>query len=204
LKNKKSCYVGFVLITKIELKVETEEAVVKQGDTLNIIAEITPDNATEKKLDWTTSDEEIAKIKIDEENLTATIEGVKAGVVTIIASATDGTTILGYSDSTGITDTVGRIVEETNKVNAISVDKSSTEKNYVVHPAFRNGDTGDENTSYKNGEWNSEISGIWVAKFEASFEGSETTAASGQYNGTAKTLQSKPGSINYRQCIWYI
>jgi len=341
--------VGFVLITKIELKVETGEAVVEQGKTLNIIAEITPDNATEKKLDWTTSDEdeEIAEITIiDEENLTATIKGLKAGEVTIKAKATDGTdvegqikitvkavpaeefdraasvgdidvvfvdkqnnvidvatqqnnlkptldtegkmvpvywdatssawivcettspnwysytetdkrwanimlrdglevegitdtsletgatiaemagkkvtlvgsmfvyipryaykityydedgtTILGYSDSTGITDTVGRIVDGTNKVNAISVDKSENERNYVVHPAFRNGNTGDENTSYKNGEWNEEISGIWVAKFEASFADSGTTAASGQYNGTDKTLQTKPGVASWR------
>ena len=34
---------------------------------------------------------------------------------------------------------------------------------YVVHPAFQNG----QSTGYQNGEWKKEITGIWVAKFEA-------------------------------------
>ncbi len=37
---------------------------------------------------------------------------------------------------------------------------------YKVHPAFKNGNS----NNYKNGEWDSEISGIWVAKYEMGME----------------------------------
>ncbi len=37
---------------------------------------------------------------------------------------------------------------------------------YKVHPAFKNGSS----NNYKNGEWDSEISGIWVAKYEMGME----------------------------------
>ena len=40
---------------------------------------------------------------------------------------------------------------------------------YVVHPAFQNG----ESTGYQNGEWKSEILGIWVAKFQAGIKTTE-------------------------------
>ena len=40
---------------------------------------------------------------------------------------------------------------------------------YVVHPAFENG----ESTGYQNGEWKSEILGIWVAKFQAGIKTTE-------------------------------
>ena len=46
------------------------------------------------------------------------------------------------------------------------------ELGYQVHPAFRDG----KNNQYHNGEWNEEITGIWVAKFEAGYAGQENTA----------------------------
>lgn len=44
---------------------------------------------------------------------------------------------------------------------------------YTVHPAFQNG----ANTGYANGEWNKEISGIWISKFEAGFAQQKNTAS---------------------------
>ena len=54
---------------------------------------------------------------------------------------------------------------------------------YVIHPAFNYGET---------------VSGIWVAKFEASPAGATTDVADSQYNGTDKTLQVKPGVSSWR------
>ena len=48
-----------------------------------------------------------------------------------------------------------------------------TKKGYIVHPAFKNG----SNTGYLNGEWDKEISGIWVSKFEAGYAEIENTAS---------------------------
>ena len=79
----------------------------------------------------------------------------------------------GYHDnSTGGMD-VKFLLGRTNKTidNATIVDYNSTTTNnytsfpdgYVVHPAFKNGSS----NGYTNGEWKTEILGIWVAKFQA-------------------------------------
>lgn len=44
---------------------------------------------------------------------------------------------------------------------------------YIVHPAFIDGKT----NNYMNGEWDKEITGIWVSKFEAGYAGQEKTAS---------------------------
>ena len=56
------------------------------------------------------------------------------------------------------------------------------------------------------GKWNiqpafnygQEVSGIWVAKFEASPEGAPTNKSNSEYNGTGKKLQVKPGVSSWR------
>lgn len=44
---------------------------------------------------------------------------------------------------------------------------------YKVHPAFTNG----KENNYANGEWDEEITGIWVSKFEAGYAGQKNTAS---------------------------
>ncbi len=58
--------------------------------------------------------------------------------------------------------------------NLDSDNNDVTKQGYIVHPAFRNG----EKRGYTNGEWDEEIVGIWVSKFEAGFAGVENTASS--------------------------
>ena len=57
-------------------------------------------------------------------------------------------------------------------------DNVSGQGKWNIHPAFNYGQ---------------EVSGIWVAKFEASPEGATTNAANSEYNGIDKKLQVKPG-----------
>lgn len=47
-----------------------------------------------------------------------------------------------------------------------------TKKGYIIHPAFKDG----SKNNYSNGEWNKEITGIWVSKFEAGYAGIKNTA----------------------------
>ena len=47
------------------------------------------------------------------------------------------------------------------------VDEKGNIGPYIVHPAF----TDESKTGYQNGGWDSEISGFWVAKFEAGYDG---------------------------------
>ena len=50
---------------------------------------------------------------------------------------------------------------------------------YVVHPAFRNG----TDNNFKLGEWDEEVSGFWVAKYEAGYQANTIT----NDNGTLST-----------------
>jgi type II secretory pathway pseudopilin PulG len=47
-----------------------------------------------------------------------------------------------------------------------------TTADYTVHPAFTN----ESSINYANGGWDSELTGIWVAKFEAGYAGGNNTA----------------------------
>lgn len=58
---------------------------VKTGKTEKITAVVAPNNATNKKVNWTTSDAMIATVAID-----GTVTGVKAGTATITATTEDG------------------------------------------------------------------------------------------------------------------
>ena len=60
---------------------------------------------------------------------------------------------------------------------------ASGQGNWSIHPAFNYGQT---------------VSGIWVAKFEASPEGATTNTSNSEYNGTGKKLQVKPGVSSWR------
>ena len=62
--------------------------------------------------------------------------------------------------------------------NDSGVITDSGYQDYVVHPAFTNG----SKNGYSNGEWRSEIKGIWVAKFQAGFATTE--------NDTTKKVSS--------------
>ena len=62
-------------------------------------------------------------------------------------------------------------------------DNVSGQGKWNIHPAFNYGQ---------------EVSGIWVAKFEASPEGATTDKANSQYGGTDKKLQVKSGVSSWR------
>ena len=63
-----------------------------------------------------------------------------------------------------------------------------TSTGYTVHPAFTN----ESSIGYANGGWNQELTGIWVAKFEAGYATS---------NGNSATKKSS--SVNYSQdVVW--
>ena len=64
-----------------------------------------------------------------------------------------------------------------------SFDNVSGQGKWNIHPAFNYGQ---------------EVSGLWVAKFEASPEGATTNVENSEYNGTEKKLQVKPGVASWR------
>ena len=72
--------------------------------------------------------------------------------------------------------------EQTGKIDVVFLQGTTnfnqegqdvTKLGYIVHPAFQDG-TGNQ---FANGEWDKEITGIWVSKFEAGFAGQKNTAS---------------------------
>lgn len=88
--------------------------------------------------------------------------------------------ITGYCDGDGIKEVDGTI-RYALKEQAKTV--TSKGKTYLIHPAFTNG----TDNHFKNGEWDRELSGIWVGKYESSR--SNATASS---QGNATTLKVVP------------
>ena len=85
-----------------------------------------------------------------------------------------------YYDDEGNLQTAKRATSATEAVDTTS--------DYYVHPAF----TDESDINYANGGWDSELTGIWVAKFEAGY-------ASG--NNDAEVVAS---SVNYTQTTAWV
>lgn len=69
------------------------------GKKINLTTQILPTNTTDKSVKWSISNESIATLK-DNGNGTATITGIRSGVVTIVATTTDSSNL---SDSWELT-----------------------------------------------------------------------------------------------------
>ncbi|MFR0823689.1 MAG: hypothetical protein ACLU84_07850 [Clostridia bacterium] len=85
-----------------------------------------------------------------------------------------------YYDENGKIQTAKRSISEEELVD--------TSVGYTVHPAF----TDETSIGYRNGGWDKELTGIWVAKFEAGY-------ASGNNSAPVKA-----SSINYSQSTSYV
>ena len=85
--------------------------------------------------------------------------------------------IVGYSDARGIVNIEGKTPSDLGEpVTGVAVGKNKLR----VHPVFENGTL----TGFSQGEWDSKLEGIWVAKYEVSQSGT--------------TIKSIPGVTSYR------
>ena len=82
-----------ITVTGISLSLST--ATLTEGETLTLSATVTPDNATEKGLTWTSSNEKVATV-----DASGKVTAIAAGSATITATAKDGS---GVSASCAIT-----------------------------------------------------------------------------------------------------
>ena len=73
---------AFVAVEEITL--DQTAATLVEGETITLVATVTPDEATDKSVTWTTSDEAVATV--DEEGV---VTAISAGVATITAKAGD-------------------------------------------------------------------------------------------------------------------
>ena len=89
--------------------------------------------------------------------------------------------IAGYSDATGIHDGNGNYEH-------VWTDVTSVGDNYIVHPAFVK--------NVNNGGWLSELSGIWVAKYEMSMEKKQDLGNDWVHVDTNNTTADNPNNGN--------
>ena len=86
------------------------------------------------------------------------------------------------------------------EVKFIPTTQTTADSGYKIHPAFQNGTT----NKFKRGEWDSELAGIWVAKFEMSMEkNGVATTTSSEAIGNVLTnsnikMVSKPNVSSWR------
>lgn len=71
-----------------------------------------------------------------------------------------------------------------NTSNGISTDGKALDSTYKVAPAFQNG----VSNGFQNGEWDKEITGFWVAKYEATIK---TVSSTNVPQSILSTTQSK-------------
>ena len=99
--------------------------------------------------------------------------------------------IIGYSDSRGIVDAEGKEIESiTSESN--SPKTMVSEDYFMTHPAFMDGTS----TGFENGEWNEELTGIWIGKYEAA-----RSDTAGSTQGSATTIKVQPGVTSFRTII---
>lgn len=84
--------------------------------------------------------------------------------------------------------------DDTNKdfrgldvTNTNYIDENGKEGAYIVHPAFRDG----TRNGFANGEWNKEITGFWMAKFEAGYAGTVGDATTAQDSNVTITVNNQ-------------
>ena len=64
----------------------------------------------------------------------------------------------------------------TTEANADGEIITTDSEGYIIHPAFENGSSTGKNNGFENGEWDSELPGFWIAKYEMSMEDGEGNA----------------------------
>ena len=89
-------------------------------------------------------------------------------------TSTSGTISIKFLQNTSDLDESGTTIGRTYAYSGNAMT------DYVVHPAFRNGSS----TNYMNGEWDEEVSGFWVAKYEAGYQANTITNNSGSLSTT--------------------
>jgi uncharacterized protein YjdB len=80
--------VGPTLIESVSLNTETLS--VGEGGASILTAVITPDNATDQELEWTSSDSTVAGVTPNEGGKSATVTGIKSGTATITVTSVEG------------------------------------------------------------------------------------------------------------------
>jgi hypothetical protein len=78
-------------------------------------------------------------------------------------------------------------------IKFISGTSTTSDTNYLIHPAFRNGTVYKYSANYDLGGWDKELTGFWMGKFETGYATNNTTNAN-----TSSNILVKPDVYSMR------
>ena len=138
-----------VIITQLVTSIALDKTVISsvEGSAETITATVLPENASNKVVSWSTSDETIATVT-DNNDGTAVVTFMKVGVATITATTTDGSNLSASCEVSGLSGIIGinanGLVEEarydiygrmlaqpTKGINIIKMSDGSIRKEWV-------------------------------------------------------------------------
>ena len=103
-----------ILVESIEITPNVLEA--EQGESIQLIAIVLPEYATNKEVEWSSDDDSIAEISMD-----GLVKIISPGITTIRAKSTDNSNIEGVCEITGVAD-VGTLIAKGNHFNLYTAD----------------------------------------------------------------------------------
>lgn len=161
------------------VKLDKNTLSISVGSTAQLKATISPDNATDKKVTWATSDEEIATVDSE-----GKVKGIKAGEATVTVTTADG----GFKDTCAVTVSRsgggggGGGGSTTVSVTGVSLDQTSLTMT-VGGTATLTATVAPDNATNKSVTWSSDKPA--VATVDAG--GKVTAVAPGMATVTVKT-----------------
>ena len=165
---------AFHPVTSISLN--RSNATLTEGDITVLTVAFTPENATNKKINWSSSDTAVVKVE------DGTVTAIKVGIATITATSEDGN----HTATCKV-----EVIKKEYPVTGITLDKKSLE--------MTEGDTANltatitpENATNKNVIWsssNTEVAKVENGKVNAIKEGTATITATTEDGGYKATCQ---------------
>ena len=110
----------------------------------------------------------------------------KNGTITEAQAIEEGK-LVGYSDSRGIVTAEGKRVDSVTSASNTTHTMVS-EDYFMPHPAFLDG----TDNGFENGEWDEELEGIWIGKFETARSNATSTSV-----GSGTTIKVQPGVMSF-------
>ena len=169
----------FVPVSKVTIN-EGRQYAVPAGLTHTFTATVVPEDATNRGLVWTSSDETVATV-----DQNGTVTGVSFGKATITATASDGSNVVG-TIAIVINKAIESIIPETEQVNI------PITRNVVLKPTIEPADAGN-----KTLEWSSSDESI----ASVTKEGKVTGVSKGEATVTVKASDGSGVEATYKVTV---
>ena len=102
--------------------------------------------------------------------------------------------LVGYSDSRGIVTAEGKRVDSVTSASNTTHTMVS-EDYFMPHPAFLDGSENGLNNGFENGEWDEDVEGLWIGKYETARKDATAT-----FGGIENEMKVQPRYKNILEC----